>query len=84
MGPEKFFKEGDKCLILSTSPTTWFEALKLCQNLHADLVTVNSVQMIKSIAEKVKSDGHYWTGLHRITWGTTNNNHEGGFFWYNQ
>ena len=73
----RVYKDGNRCLILSSSPTTWFESLDFCTSLNANLAMVNSMKTLEAIARTVKSDGQFWIGLHRITWGKHNINHTG-------
>ena len=63
----------DRCLNFATRAITWFEAREFCRKLDADLVTVNSMEAVKTISEQIESGGQFWVGLHRISWQNKDN-----------
>ena len=64
----RYYRLEGLCFIYATWSTSWFEARLFCKNRGAELATVNTVKMLKLVANAELGGGQYWVGLHRASW----------------
>nr|XP_033962441.1 uncharacterized protein LOC117464019 [Pseudochaenichthys georgianus] len=72
---------GRDYILIPDEPKTWFEAQSYCREKYADLATINDVQDMYRVMEKMEiySNKDFWIGLHEdvATWRWSLSGHYG-------
>ncbi|KAM7366471.1 hypothetical protein PAMP_015909 [Pampus punctatissimus] len=69
-------------ILIHDQPKTWFEAQSYCRNRYTDLATINNVQDMNKVVDKMGNDfSNFWIGLYEDAviwkWSLSDEDHYG-------